>query len=321
MVMIYALGMVRYRQTDHFGFLILAGLGLGAAFTIRYYPAVLLFLPILLIPGTLKRRLRLLVGVGIGAGPFVLAVLAYNYAAYGDPFMTGYSWHPEEAQTRLNADLVSGIFFTVKRLYELLGWTGPLILLLYGFALIYKIRRRDVDFIDYLFPVIVIGMFFFTTSGGNRYGPRYFFDVYPFFVLTMLTGLAAFMQRNHGFWTRVFNNALIISILYCLCIVPLVAVYFHDIVSGRQALYRMVQEKNLNNALVLVETWTGDRRRLHPQELVRNDPNLSASVLYAREIAPGQARRYFPDREIWVYRRDDETSPAYLRKLSDSHGQ
>ena len=204
---------------------------------------------------------------------------------------------------------------TAKRFIELSGWCGPLILLLYGFSLIYKIKRREVGFLDYLFPIVVIGMFLFPHSSGNRYGPRYLYDVYPFLVLGAVSGLASFVGRNTGFWTRVVNNAVIATVLYGLCILPIVAAHFHDLVSARQALYRMVSAKNLQNAVVLVETWTGDRRRFQIQELVRNDPALSAPVLYAHGVNPARLKEIFPEREIWVYRRDADTSPAYLAEI------
>ena len=318
MATVYAFGIVRYLDSKKFGYLIMAGAGLGAAFSIRHYPAVLIFLPVLLIPGTLRERLKLLFGIGLGAGPFVLGVLAYNYAAYGNPFFVGHSMMPDDIRDPLRFEPLKGTVLTVKRFIELSGWCGPLILLLYGFSLVYKIRRREIGFLDYLFPIVVIGLFLFPYSSGNRYGPRYLYDVYPFLILGTVSGLASFASRNTGYWTRAVNNAVIATVIYGLCILPLVAVHFYELVSGRQALYRMVRAKNLQDAVVLVETWTGDRRRLQVQELIRNDPGLSAPVLYVRNLDPARIMEIFPKREVWVYRRDSDTAPAYLAKISNT---
>ena len=318
MAMIYAIGVVRYRDSGRFYFLVLAGVGLGAAFSIRYYPAVLLFLPALMIPGSIKQRIQSLFWIGIGAGPLVLAVLWYHYSAFGDPFTTGYSWNPEEGRTILGFDAWAALYLTAKKLLDMSGWAGPLVLLLYSFAFIYKARRREITFVDLLFPMVLVGLLFFPHSSGNRYGPRYYFDVYPFFVFTTVTGLASFIRHNDGFGSRVAKNALIVSVLYCLSMTPFAAHYFNDMITGRQELYKIVQDKKLNNAVVVVDSWAGDGRRMYERELVRNNPNLSADVLYARNVSPELLQRHFPGREIWVYRRDDNSSPAYLTKALSS---
>ena len=46
--------------------------------------------------------------------------------------------------------------------------------------------------------MLVLSYLFFPNMGGNRYGPRYYFDAYPFLVLTVVSAAAAWFAEQRS---------------------------------------------------------------------------------------------------------------------------
>ena len=64
---------------------------------------------------------------------------------------------------------------------ELAILTSPLLLLGYFAALAWKtVRRSPNPFFDFIFPITVAAFLLVPFNGGNRYGPHYYFEAFPF---------------------------------------------------------------------------------------------------------------------------------------------
>jgi hypothetical protein len=64
-------------------------------------------------------------------------------------------------------------------------------------------------------------------------------------------------------------------------------------------------------AIVIVAASSG--RGLEPEDLARNDADLHAPVLYARSgTSMADLHRSFPDRSIWIYKRNPQEASAHL---------
>jgi Dolichyl-phosphate-mannose-protein mannosyltransferase len=310
----FALCVVQAEEGRHWLWLVLAGLCVAIAFTTRYYPVVLVFGAFTVHTVLRRRALATLPWLFLGAAPIAVLFLMYNYMVFGHAFSIGHHWQ-QEMPIGLRLNLLLGLRVTVVRVLELLNWTSPVFLLLYAAALIYLLRLKSLRFYDYFFPVVVFGFAFFLISGGNRYGPRYLFDAYPFMVLTTVAGVDAFVTHHAGFWARFARHGLWVTCLYSVCAFPFVSLHFNRIVTERQDLYRLVQEMRLHNAVVIVESSTSPLWPMLIKDLTRNPPTLQAPVLYARNTTIDQLQGLFSDRSIWAYERDKQAVSGRLIRL------
>jgi hypothetical protein len=82
---------------------------------------------------------------------------------------------------------------------------------------------------------------------------------------------------------------------------------------ARQALYRMVDRAQLDNAVIFIRAVSGD---FHPWNLTRNSPDFRGKVLYVHDL--GDLNHVliekFPGRTFFLYEYD-ETKPPFLRPL------
>ena len=311
----FALCVVQAEEGRQRLWLILAGLCVAIAFTIRYYPVFLIFLAYALHTALRRHARATLPWIFLGAAPIAVLFLTYNYVAFGDAFTTGYAMQ-QKMPIALTLVSLRGLRETLKRVIELATWTSPFVLWLYAAAFIYLLRLKSLRFYDYFFPVVVLGFVFFLLEGGPRYGPRYLFDAYPFMVLTTVAGVEAFITYHTGFWTRFARHVLWVTCLYSACVFPFLALHLNRIVTERQDLYRLVQERRLNHAVVIVKSTTSPLSPMSIKALIRNPPTLQAPVLYAHNTTVDQLQGLFSDRSIWSYERDPKAVSGRLIRLA-----
>jgi hypothetical protein len=307
----FALCVVQAEERRQRLWLVLAGLCVAIAFTTRYYPVLLVFGAFAVHTVLRRRAHETLPWIFLGAAPIAALFLMYNYMVFGDPFSTGYHWQQQEPIS-LRLSPLSGLRVTLSRVRELAHWTSPVFPLLYAAALIYLWRLKSLRFYDYFFPAVVFGFAFFLMNGGERYGPRYLFDAYPFMVLTTVAGVGAFVTHHSGFWARFARHGLWVTCLYAICAFPFTALHFNRIVTERQDLYRLAKKMRLNSAVVIVKADTSPLSPMPIEDLTRNPPALQAPVLYVRNTTVDQMQHLFPDRSIWVYERDNQVVSGRL---------
>jgi hypothetical protein len=98
-------------------------------------------------------------------------------------------------------------------------------------------------------------------------------------------------------------------LVYCVVAVPVLAIFYHQIVEQRQDLYRQVEQLGLANAVVLVKDGPGKIWKMEPDDMARNGLTADGPVLYARADKTNETelKATFPTREIWVYQCPSET--------------
>ena len=308
--LVFAYCLERYERDRRVSALLLAGAAISIAFSIRYFPAVLLAGTATLFILRRTDRIRVLLGIAVGALPVFILVLSYHYAVFDNPLTTGYSWRPDASQI-FRFEPLQAVRTVADQFWELALWTSPLIALLYCVAVIKKARDKTFSFVDAFLPALAIGLLAFPDPGGNRYGPRYLYDAFPFMVMTISTGwLALLNDDSSGVWTRRMHAALLVTGLYTVCSWPFAAYYYHAVVEERQDVYRLAKQTGLKNAVVLVQDPTGYRLPMYATDLARNDPDLSASVLYAHRTTPAALQNVLPGRTVWIYTKIPVKNPG-----------
>ncbi len=292
-----------------------AGAALGLAFCVRPYTAVLLGAPVVmwLLPATSDRNPASLAGALTGwthrktwarlawilAGilPFALLFGAVNQT------ITGSFWIPA---TR-HLDPTEGVGFgihghtlgrglrhTLFWCLEAVGYTFFMSPVLLFFA-----RRRAGPRESLLWMLLVapvVGYLFYWNPGGNRYGPRFYFEALLPFTLLTGVGLKEVLQR------RAWRVPLVAAGMIGLSASGKMLLRHHEQVQARTTVFRMVQEQHLEDAVVILLSSSGD---MHVLDLTRNPPDFEhAPVLFARGLGARDtelAQRY-PERNFYYFR-------------------
>ena len=300
----------RYLERNREGDALLVGMALGGVGIIRPYDALWMGLLFAVWAVSARRRILRSDGLIALAGlPFLILLLVYQQLVMGGFFTSTYS---VAGGQQIRAEVSYGSIGVLARLgQELVVWTSPALVMLYLGAFWVKLRARRLAFYDLVAPILVVAYFVQGWLGGNRYGPRYYFDFFPIMFLTMATAWPLTLARLRRLAAEVAGLGLI----YTLMPLPFIAVFFHTIVWERQDVFRQAEQRGLKNAVVMIATDAGVLLPMPLLDLPRNEPGMNADILYANgKVADAQAlRRTFPGRTIWLYERAPDDPVGELR--------
>jgi hypothetical protein len=320
---------VRFLKTGSIPSALGAGAALGFLFITRPYSAVLIAIPcaIELLRQAGSRHYTRLVWFFLGSFPFVIGFLLYNNAVTGSPLLEPFPWGYPKFHLGLqpvdewgnHLTLFRTAEFAIIRFLELAEWTSPLFCVLYAAAALWKLGCRKLAFYDFVFPLFVLGYLLFPNIGDNRYGPRYYFEAYPFMVLTVISATTTWLAA----WRGGSRSAAMVGILVGIIIMglasyPALAYQYRGIVNARMELYDLVNKSRLSNAIVLIRSHVGG---MEPADLTRDGIDLSQSVLYALD-KPAEyctLTRDFPRRTLYRYERRDDGGAGFLHALQIDH--
>jgi hypothetical protein len=297
-------------------YLVAAGAIIGLLAMTRYFD-VLPLLPALLFWLITYRPAawsRLIGWMTAGFIPLLGLLMIYQDMITGNPFRSTYFVinTPETFPSLEPSQIIVGTKLISIRMTELVLWASPILLIAYAGCLLLKFKDRRLAYYDLIFPSFVLAYISFTDLGGNRYGPRYYFDAFPLVIVTIVSAIPSVMARlDRPMGRAILPVASIACLLYLLGTWPLVLTGFRREVWSREEPFRLVAQARLKNAVVIQDTATD--WGLDPSDLVRNPPSMDAAVLYARSGTDiGALRKVFPERSIWRYSHPDPARPGEL---------
>lgn len=307
----------RYREKENFVFGVLAGFFLGFVALIRYYTALLIFIPFLvyLLIEYRWRVVPLFVWMGIGGAPCLAYLCWYNYSITGNAFIPVTMWaYPDERIGFVKGHtVVKGLEHLVRRTLMFIYWTSPGLILMYIIFLWKKIRQPSTRFLhpeSYAFLALTIGHFFYYQIGGNQYGPRFMFEALPFLVLFVVGNVF----ESRAKWAFAL---LVACSIYPVVKFPFISHRESRIVDQRQDLYDLVADQKISNAVVIVSSPTSSLRPMPPDDLTRNTPGFMDDVIYVVSL-PGinqQIMEYYPERAFYKYVRDVDSLRGELVRI------
>jgi len=321
LVLAYAYAGLRALDEGHAAWAAAAGAVLGAAFLTRSYTAVWCAVPFAI---ALLRRGRsgwgLLAACAAAGVPFLLLSLWYNHATMGSlvaPAMGGgfeaYDdrWFPPGWAGR-------AMEITGGHVVNVVAWTPPALLALYLWTWRPTPPDRRRPFTDYIFPALVLAYFLYVDRGGNRYGPRYYFEAFPFVVLAVTARVMQHRRyEDKSAGERWAFYLLAVSVAACLPMLAWHARTEARVVAERSEPYRLVAEHRIDRAVVFVASPAGWTRPMKEQDLTRNDPDFADAVLFVHDRRPENDRLMaaYPERSYWRYRFDRRTRQGSLEPL------
>jgi hypothetical protein len=311
--LLFVFNIYLYRERENILYALLAGLFLGFVVVIRYYTAVLIFVPFLacLLLEYKWRVVKLFFWMGVGSVPCLTYLFWYNYSITGNALVPVTMWaYPSEQLGFVKGhNFVRGIEHVARRTLMFMYWASPGLLILYVVYLFRKVKSPVERFArpeDYTFLTLAIGYFFYYQIGGNQYGPRFFFEALPFLMVFVVSKVIASRER----WATAL---LIASLLYPLIKLPFISHREATIIDQRQDVYDLVAEQKIHNAVVFVASPTSPIRPMPEADLTRNGSKFLSDVVYVLEIPHinRQVMDYYEDRKVY----------RYVRAVDDPQGE
>ena len=286
---------------------VLTGICLGAAFLIRPFSTLCCLVP-LLIALIVKRKNDLFPKniwfFLLGLSPFFLINFLYNYLITGSFFVSPFNWTIPGDTVQFKKSIILDNLYSVKNQFL---WMNPAIFIMYFCTVIPLAFKRKILAFELIFLILVVACFFYVVPKAS-YGSRYYFEGYLLCILTVLGHLA---QLKNGAVKRMITLALIAGFFTSLLITPVFALHYRHKIYKESEVYRLVEEKHLSNAIVLM-----------PPEMTqsmtdaRNDPDLQNTVLYAHDLKERNALllKYFPTRNFYLYAPEEKNEWKRLQK-------
>lgn len=315
--LVFVFGVYEYQRTSKVGFLVLSGLFLGLMITIRYYTAVIVFIPF---AGYFFYRyqlkaIKVFFFIGLGVLPCFALMLWYQYAITGNPLLpvTMWAYDDESLGFVRGHTVVKGVEHLVRWSCMFLYWSSPGLFILFFVYLFRKVSNKASRFVhpeDYLFPLLTIGYFFYYQIGGNQYGPRFFFEALPFLTAFVVARIVSLRER----WAM----ALFISgMLFAVVKIPSIAARENLVVRERNDLYDLVTTSGIENAVIFVSSHTSVIRPMPIGDLTRNDFNESNNILYVQDLKERNIMlmNEYPEKKYYRYEKPLESSKGQLVEI------
>jgi len=321
---------ILFMDTIRWRYAILAGMWIGFAFIVRPYSALLTAFPLLIFFASkqLKRTSIGAIFVFLGSLPFLIFLLYYNDAITGNPFMMVTQWlDPEEGIGFVKGhNWIRAIIYTKHHIFDLMLWTSPFIFLLLGNIFYLKREKREksswIELELWIFFTVTIGYSLYYNYGGNQYGPRFYFEGFPFMIIAA-TSMVFDSNENNSIRIYISKFLYILGFIIALILIPYHAMNEHNVIKERINLYTMVKNKNINNAIILVAQNTGVIRTMPTRDLIRNGLTIDdKNVIYARIIDSETYRKlhkYFYNRKIYRYERENNSVNGRLIEINDKN--
>ncbi len=294
------------------------GVFISYAFITRYYTALACALPlgayILFKKPVLYKKI---LWFFLGAAPFIIFLFWYNCKITGN-FLSVPGFEYYKKLWFYPGFLTSGPKNLLLQLGKLMRWSPPFLLLINLIYLRFSFRKPTKGYIEFIFWCLVLGtVFYIPSSYGNEYGPRYYYEGFPFLVLFTIANL--FKEDSYYKKSSLGRFLLYLFIISLVLNAPLLIHRLRierKVAWGRRDLYRLVEKDNIKNAIIFLKTGSGDIRQMPIRDLTRNDIDYSNSVLYVWDRGDDNKRlmEYYPKREYYTYLYDKNSRRGYLER-------
>ncbi len=310
----------RYLERPTLAAALVAGVAIGWLGLARHMNAVLLFPPFLLALAWRRSWSHLLNlwPMALAAGAFLAALLAYNLAITGDPFVLPTTVNdPRQAIGFVGDHTPARAYKWIQvRLLLLPRYTSGLFLFLYVVALARAALRGELRWWDGYFLLALLGYSLYRNSAHETYGPRYLFEAFPFAALRIAAACAP--ARDGERWRPLTTWLVGVHLAGAAASLVGAALMHGTIVRERRDPMRAVEEAGLRDAVVFVATDTSPTRRMPRFDLVRNGARVDEqSIVWAQarpeSWEPVTAR--YPERSFWVYVREPDVVRGRLVEL------
>lgn len=224
--------------------------------------------------------------VAIGGLPWVGVLAWYNTMFTGTPWqlttlpLTRALWFRSGWYYR-SLDMLS------THLQRYATWTPTMLVPLYIYYLRTAPRELRRGWLDWMPVCMVVALYGYVERGGNQYGPRFHYEVFPFLVLFVVGNV--FRPHTLDIASRAQRRAfalLMLSVAAMPVTFAVHAVQERHVIEERMDPYTTAERAGLQNAVVFMWGRIGTSRSVAVEDLTRNGIDTSGPVLYALDQSP-----------------------------------
>ena len=333
-VLVFFLCFLLFLHSENIGkrwyYAVFAGVFLGACFVTRYFTAVCLgalplawiFLARKEVPLTegkegFRARYKILFQIALGFLVVFSLNAFYNSSVTGNPFLEplSHKFGGGEPFSVLGSELsyLWGRVLEPREWFqpihrEFFIWLTPLALFLYVTRLFQVRVLESVQYIEFIFVVVLLGhLFVFPWYPGEQFGPRYFFEVYPFFLLSVCC-LTLPDKIDVSRWVWLSRASLLTIVQTHLILNVFFAMDIRREIISKQRLDRAISALQIEEAVIV----TGEGVEPYSAEtairagLLRNDIDFKNDPL--KVLMPSfdctLVQESFPGKKIYRIERD-----------------
>jgi len=159
--------------------------------------------------------------------------------------------------------------------------------------------------------------FLYYSWGGNQYGPRYWWESFPFLGITLGDQIARWWRGGTTALKKFLIGALLISIPAAGWCFYKQGAFLEKESRERKALYVLADQTLEAPAIVFIHGFLGDSMVIAEEDAVRNSPRLDGRILYAHDLGMKNVQlvKYYPDRQYYRGTYDRKLKRAVLERL------
>lgn len=248
-------------------------------------------------------------------------IFCHNYAVTGNFFDTPnhYDKDWERLGFRDEYTVSDGLFSVAHRIFYLADWVPPAWILMFLISL-FKAGKEDVEIrlVRLAFWYPVVAYIFYHSWGGNQFGPRYYYEAYPFFALALADGIVKLWKEAGMGLRKLLLGVLFFSFVNAGFLFIRHGTFYETAYAQRRELYDLAEKTIAGPSIIFIRGFLGDQLVLAQEDAVRNDPGLQGRILYAHDL--GEKNRLlmnaYPDRRYYRGSYDRTLKKAVLEKLS-----
>ena len=276
-----------------------AGFWWGWAFSVRYFTAALVMVPVF-IEMIIKRKKTFWINdlwyFVLGALPFILMNLLYNYCTTGNALLTPFQFY--DIHDRPHIDLRLDIKL-MNILWNQQFWMSSSFFIVYFFLMIRHIKSRQFYWMEFIFLILVIFYQVFYPLRLEGAGNRYLYEGYFFCVLAVLHFISKWaISVQTSLFKKFIVTVMIAGFMMNIILLPGLASYFYHWISKDRVLDRLVLDNHLTHAIVLIPSFNQTKEFYL---FLPNDPDLRNDVLSAYDWNVNKLMKAYPDRKFYRY--------------------
>ncbi len=342
-------------ETSRSAWALLAGAAAGYGLMTRYLTMAAFAAPFLFWHyGPLLRRKRAWrrsdLFLPVVMGVFMLLILFQNYAVTGKLFKAPNKY--DKSWERLGfkrGDYMpgDGLVYVLTRFFYLMDWYPPILIAIF---LVGCLRRMTYFLFEAHSPwkrtpsdaqtvlgfakgsekpslePLLRGAFFYPSMiyflyfswGGNQYGPRYWWEAFPFLGFALADQMRVWWRQGSVPLRKFLTAAVLVSLPAGAYAFNKQAAFFGPGTLARQALYTAAETSLKEPAIVFIHGFLGDSMVIAEEDAVRNSPQLDGKILYAHDLGAHnrELMQYYPERKYYRGTYDRKSGRAVLEKLS-----
>ena len=252
---------------------------------------------------------------------FMGLILYQNYAVTGKLFKAPNKYDKSWERLGFKGDysMAEGFLFILLRFSYLMDYSAPILIAVF---LVGILQRPPVEtglhrIFRYAFFYGSFIYFFYYSWGGNQYGPRYWWESFPFLGVMAAEMIGRWWERRDRA-LRKFLIGILISVIPATGYAFYSQGTFLEVQSReRKALYVLAEKSLEKPSIVFIHGFLGDRMVMAEEDAVRNSPRLDGKILYAHDLGArnSELMNAFPGRDYYRGSYNRRDNKPILEKL------